>query len=205
MTSAHLALRRSEADKLTTPLLRIVTSGARMSRMIDQLLDFTRVRVGAGIPLVPRRLDLVPLLRQVMDELDDAYPDWVLTLEQQGDTWGTWDPDRLSQVFSNVVANSLQHGIPEEGLRVSIEGNAPDAVVVEVHNKGTVPDVLLPKLFEPMTGGQHRRDKSRGLGLGLYISQEILKAHGGRIDVRSSGKEGTTFTVLLPRNARGMP
>ena len=199
MMAANLVLMRDDSE-LTRPLLRIMTSGARMARMIDQLLDFTRVRVGAGIPLAAARTDAVSVLRQAMDELDDAHPDFRLTLEQTGDTFGTWDSDRLLQVFSNLVANALQHGIAEHGVQVTVDGTAAAHVVIAVHNMGAVPPELLSKVFDPMTGGQRRQPKSQGLGLGLHISREIVRAHGGRIAVRSSVGEGTTFSVELPRH-----
>jgi signal transduction histidine kinase len=110
-----------------------------------------------------------------------------------------WDGDRLSQVFSNLVANALQHGVPEHGVRVRIDGTGGDQVHVQIDNGGVIPAALLPKLFEPMAGGERRRDGSRGLGLGLYIGQEILRAHGGLIEVRSAEPAGTSFTVSLPR------
>src|SRR5262249_3223633 len=85
MMAAQLAAKRNESEPLFKPLARILTSGERMSRMIDQLLDFTRMRVGNGIRLEPRRFDLADLLRQMMDELDVANPDWALRLERAGD------------------------------------------------------------------------------------------------------------------------
>jgi len=199
MTAAQLALRRGESEKMVKPLARILTSGDRMARMIDQLLDFTRVRVGSGIPVERRRFDLVPLVRQVIDELDDANPDWQLGLEHAGDAEGPWDSDRLLQVFSNLVANAVQHGIPKHGVRVRIDGTRAELVRVEIHNMGAIPHDLLPKLFDPMSGGERRGGGSRGLGLGLYITQQIVKAHGGSIEVRSTDEDGTTFAVALPR------
>ena len=169
-----------------------------MARMIDQLLDFTRVRVGDGIPLAPKAVDLVPLVRQVIDELDDARPEVPLQLHSTGDTRGSWDADRLSQVFSNLVANAAQHGVPEHGCTVHIDGTEPDRLRVDVHNHGTIAADVLPHIFEPMTG-QRARDRSRGLGLGLFITQQILEAHGGTIQVRSNAESGTTFTLVLLR------
>lgn len=199
LTAAELALMQDESGTLIKPLSRILTSGRRMARMIDQLLDFTRVRVGVGIPIETKRLDLLSLLRHVMDELDDANPNWTLRLHHVGETEGSWDADRLSQVFSNLVANAVQHGRVEHGVTVRVDGTQPQLVVVDVHNMGAIPETLLPKVLEPLAAGERGRDKSRGLGLGLYISQQILRAHGGRIEVRSTEGEGTTFTVLLPR------
>jgi signal transduction histidine kinase len=169
--------------------------------MIDQLLDFTRLRVGAGIPIERKRCELEPLLRQAIDELEHARPAAQITIDSAGDTSGTWDADRLLQVFSNLVANSVQHGSPSEPARVSVDGSDGASVRVRVHNLGAIPEPLLPRLFEPMAAGERRRDRSQGLGLGLFISREIVKAHGGSIEVQSSEADGTAFTVVLPRSA----
>jgi PAS domain S-box-containing protein len=198
MTAAQVAMKRGDDEKILKPLSRIMNSGERMSRMIDQLLDFTRVRVGEGIPLSPRPIDVVVVLRQVIDELEGAHPTWKFLVESTGDTTGTWDPDRLLQVFSNLTGNAVQHGFVDEGVRLRVDGSASDRVFVEIWNRGRIPEEITAKLFEPMTGGKRRRDKSQGLGLGLFISQRIAEAHGGEISVRSTA-EGTLFTVSLPR------
>jgi signal transduction histidine kinase len=102
-------------------------------------------------------------------------------------------------VFSNLVANAMQHGTPGPIVSVRVDGTRLDVVHVEVHNHGAISLGLLPNLFEPMSGGEHRHARSQGLGLGLYISQQIVKGHGGSIEVRSSDASGTTFVVVLPR------
>jgi signal transduction histidine kinase len=172
--------------------------------MIDQLLDFTRVRVGNGIPLQIKEVDIVPILRQTLDELDDANPTCALKLEVTGDASGVWDEDRLAQVFSNLVGNAVQHGKPEAGVRVELHGTTPDCVSVRVTNAGSIPSDRLPRLFEPLMGGSEARDGSYGLGLGLFISHEIVRAHRGSILVASNDHDGTTFTVTLPRNPRNV-
>jgi signal transduction histidine kinase len=199
ITSARLAMVRDASDKLRKPLARILSSGDRMTRMIDQLLDFTRVRLGGGIPVAPAEIDLSALVRQVMDELDEANPDWTLRLSCAGDTFGRWDPDRLSQVFSNLVANAVRHGEPAHGVDVTVDGRAEASIRVTVHNMGTIPARRLPKLFEPLAGASRRPEKSQGLGLGLFITRELVRVHGGSIEVRSDDASGTTFTVTLPR------
>jgi signal transduction histidine kinase len=201
VTSARLAMTREGSDKLVKPLSRILNSGDRMTRMIDQLLDFTRVRLGGGIPLGRQAVDLAPVIRQVMDELDDAHPAWTLRFEARGNTDGLWDADRLSQVFSNLIANALHHGVPEGGVTVAIDGTASGHVRIDVRNAGTIPKELLPTIFDPLSGST-RRDKARGLGLGLYITSEIVKSHRGQIIARSNEQDGTTFSVVLPREAR---
>jgi len=199
VTSARLAMDRDSSEKLHKPLARILSSGNRMSRMIDQLLDFTRVRLGGGIAVDPVDVDLAAVVRQVMDELDEANPEWSLRLACHGDTSGRWDPDRLSQVFSNLVANAVRHGRPEHGVGVTLDGRGARAVRVTVHNMGAIPAERLPKLFEPLAGGGRGADNSQGLGLGLFITRELVCAHGGSIEVCSDDDAGTTFTVTLPR------
>jgi signal transduction histidine kinase len=202
ITSARVATARDEGERLVRPLGRILRSSERMARMIDQLLDFTRVRMGSGIPLNRQALNLPPLVRQVMDELDDAHPAWSLRLDELGDCRGCWDADRLSQVFSNLVGNALEHGQPEGGLEVVLDGSAAQHVRVEVRNRGEIPPDVLARLFEPLAGRARRLPGSRGLGLGLYITNEIVKAHGGEISARCDGTGQTTFTLLLPRDPR---
>jgi PAS domain S-box-containing protein len=199
MAAGQLVKKRSSDEKIVRPLERILNSGARMERMIDQLLDFTRVRVGHGIPLRPQAMDMVPLLKHVLDELDLANEHPRLRLEVKGDAKGTWDPDRLSQVFSNLVANALEHGDIQRGVYVFLDGTAAETVRIRVHNMGAVPPESISGMFDPMSGGAPRRARSQGLGLGLFITQEIARAHGGSIGVESSEAAGTTFTVLLPR------
>lgn len=204
MAAAQMAARRCEQGQLDKPLARIINSGERMATMIDQLLDFTRVRVGAGIPIEPRASDVCAIMGQAVDELSHAHPSWRFSIQGGvGDTTGRWDADRILQVFSNLVGNAVQHGSAEHGVSVFFDGSSADVVSVRVHNMGTIAAELLPRLFEPMAGGDRRRTNTRGLGLGLYISREILRAHGGDVEVATSDAEGTSFTVRLPRVAPG--
>jgi len=206
MTAAQLIKKRealSSDGRNAKALGRVLSSGERMSRMVEQLLDFTRLRVGGGIAIEPRGTDLAALARQAVDELDDTYPDCAVDLQLLGDTHGTWDADRLGQVLSNLVANAFQHGVPAAGIRVVVDGTAPDLVRVQVHNMGAIPGALIGQVFDPLTGGQRRRDRSRGLGMGLFITKRIVEAHGGDVTVSSNEVEGTTFTLTLPRAATG--
>jgi signal transduction histidine kinase len=197
ITSARLAMKRAENDRIEKPLSRILSSGDRMTRMIDQLLDLTRVRLGGGIPILPTECDLLPVVRQVIDELDGAHPASTLHATSLGDTSGSWDQDRLSQLFSNLVGNAVQHGVAAGVVAVTVDGRGVDSVRVAVHNRGVIPTDRLATLFEPLAA--QRLQKSTGLGLGLFITRELVRAHGGSIDVRSEQSAGTTFTVVLPR------
>lgn len=197
--TVQLALAQNTEPRLVMPLSKILSSSLRMGRMIDQLLDFTRVRMGGGLPIEPMSVDLVPIVRQVVDELASARAGSDVRFQHEGSAEGTWDPDRLAQVFSNLIGNALQHGVPGQGVRVHVDGSAPDAVTVEVHNLGAIPAALMPRLFAPLVSARDRPRGTRGLGLGLFISREIVAAHGGTIDVRSDEATGTVFRVVLPR------
>ena len=122
-----------------------------------------------------------------------------------GDSVGAWDPDRLAQVFSNLLGNAVQHGVAAGGVKVHIDGSAPERVRVAVHNQGCIPPHLFPRVFEPMSGAETRRSGSHGLGLGLFITEQVARAHGGAVSVESTEELGTTFTVWLPRTGRPDP
>jgi PAS domain S-box-containing protein len=201
MSAAQLVLMREEGhgDSRTKPLSRILSSGHRVTRMIDQLLDVTRARAGGGIPVEPLEADLADLCAQAIGELELRFPDWKIEREIVGKQDGRWDPDRILQAVSNLVSNAGQHGEAETPIRVRLDGRDPGQVTLEIHNRGAIPEALMPSLFDPFRGARARRDASRGLGLGLYIVKEIVRAHGGTVDVRSTPADGTTFTVQLPR------
>jgi two-component system sensor histidine kinase/response regulator len=118
---------------------------------------------------------------------------------QAGDLGGNWDGERLAQVASNLLGNALQHGEPTGVVRVTVDGARPDSVVIKVENSGTIPPDLLPQLFDPFRGARRQTGRTEGLGLGLYIVQQIVLAHGGSVDVQSGNDNRTTFVVRIPR------
>lgn len=200
INATQLVLYRDEGeeDPVLVPLRRALSSGQRMTRLIEQLLDFTRVRRGGGIELNLHEADLANICGQVLKELELAYPDWKLHVESLGDLGGAWDGDRLLQVFSNLMSNAGEHGTPGTDILVRLDGTAPDYVSIEVHNSGAIPQTLIPDIFSPFRGARQRGSRD-GLGLGLFITNEIVRTHGGTVDVASSEAAGTTFTVNLPR------
>ncbi len=203
VNTAQLALRRDEGSRLSKALTRIISASERMTRMIEQLLDFTRTRIGGGIPLDPKDTELGALVRHVLDEVEDANPEKAVAIEMSGDLDGYWDADRLAQVVSNLAGNAVSHGASGSPVKVHVDGTQADLVVLRVWNAGVVRPEMLEVMFEPFRGTGIRRDTAKGLGLGLYITQQIVLAHGGSIAVISAPDEGTTtFTVTLPRRAR---
>jgi PAS domain S-box-containing protein len=208
MTAAQILLMRSEGkgegrdSDSAKPLSRIVTSGQRMTRMIDQLLDLTRARSSLGIQIQARDTNLHDLCAQAIGELELANPDWVIQQASSGDLCGEWDPDRLLQVISNLVANAGHHGRPGSPIAVELDGSGNDLVRFAIHNRGAIAEAMLPHVFDPLRSARHGHGHS-GLGLGLYIVKEIVRAHAGQVEVASSEPAGTTFMVELPRSCRG--
>ena len=204
LNSAALGLRqceRGDVDRIARPLNRIVSSGERMSRLIAQLLDFTRIRVGQGFDLTLRAFDLEDVVRRVAEELEEARAETWLDLEKVGDTRGEWDADRLAQAFSNLLGNALQHGGPNSSVRVRLDGSDPDLVSASVQNDGAIPSSVMGTLFVPLAPRDASRDQRAGLGLGLFITREIVRAHAGSVEVTSSDTAGTCFTLKVPRSS----
>jgi signal transduction histidine kinase len=192
-------LRDVDAERARTVGTRILTSGERMSRMIDQILEWTRLRAGAGwVHLMPAVCDLGAVTDEVVAELRGRKADTAIVVEASGDLRGTWDADRLAQVISNLVGNALDHA-SSPGVRVTLEGAGAE-VRLAVKNAGVVEDDLLPVIFEPFRGrATGAKTRGRGLGLGLYITRQIVLAHGGHVDVERGPDATVTFVVTLPR------
>lgn len=199
MMSASLMVRSPELPpQLARTVGRILSNGERIAGMVSDLLDFTRGRLGEGIPVAPTAIDLEPIAVQVVDELEQVHPSRRILYEARGNTLGVWDGPRIGQVISNLVGNALEHGEPERPVRVALDAGV-DVVRVSVHNEGTpIPPDVIERVFDPFCRGGSK--VSGGLGLGLFIASEITRAHGGTINVTSSDG-GTTFTVSLPRDA----
>jgi signal transduction histidine kinase len=198
--SAELLLRREGLDdRLRGGLHRILESADRANRLIRDLLDFTQARMGQQLPVKRQQMDLHAIAGQVVDELRQAAPGRRLELDCQGDGQGAWDPDRVTQVLTNLLTNALQYSPAESPIRVTVRGEA-ESVILAVSNEGPpIPAHLLPTLFEPMTRGTQEGGERRSIGLGLFIVDQIVRAHGGHVDVRSREVEGTVFRVHLPR------
>jgi len=173
--------------------------GMRMKRMIDDLLIFTRSRLGDAMPVSFTPQDMGRVCTDAVDEVRASYPDARIELRMSGDVRGRWDGSRLSQLLVNLLTNGVRYGTGS----VTVEAGGDDShVTLVVSNEGNpIPEHALPTLFDPLTraGPPDRRGTAAGMGLGLYICRCIASAHQGTIGVTSS-ESGTRFTVSLPRS-----
>ncbi len=197
---ASLIKHKTTADSpLASTAGRIVKSGERATRLIRDLLDFTQVRLGGGVPIERRAADIHLVCSQAIEEIALNYPERQIVHAPEGDGHGAWDADRLAQVVGNLVRNAVSYGAPGAPITVCSTGDAT-TVTIHVHNHGKpIPGDVLPTLFEPFKRGERKHDPERSVGLGLFIVREIVAAHGGHVEVRSDADDGTSFQVALPR------
>lgn len=200
---ADIELKKWPGDARHAPL--ILRSVAQMKALLDDLVEFTRYRLGGGLSLAPSHLLLDQFARNTLDEIDAISSGRVLTLECQGDMEGEWDARRLHQALSNLVFNALKYGFPSSPVCVSLDGTSKDEVRLTVRNTGKpIPPELLPRLFDLLVreGREDSGDVSQlagaNLGLGLHVVREIALAHGGSVDAIST-EEATQFRLCLPR------
>jgi signal transduction histidine kinase len=199
MTARMMILRQELPPDGQKRIERVISSGQRMHRMIAQILDVTRARLGDGIPVTPNQVcDVSVVVARIVEEARAANPWRIIDLHVDGPSQARMDCDRFEQVVSNLLGNALTHGAPGTPIRVEV-GSRGDRASVSVHNEGTPIDpAFLPVLFDPFQRGRPNRG-SDGLGLGLYISDRIVRAHGGEILVESSALRGTRFEAIIPR------
>ena len=204
ITSSTFMIDTGELEEPNRTLVaRIATSARRMNHMVLDLLDFTRTRFGDAIPIVRAETDGRKVIHDVISEVAATYPNVRMQLETSGDLHGSWDSDRLTQALINLIANAAQHGSDKSPIMIVARGLEKE-IEIAVQNEGPViPREQVRQIFQAMkhTPGISGRDR-RHLGLGLYIVEKIVDAHGGSIGVESTKADGTTFTVRLPRRPR---
>ena len=203
LQSAHLVMRPDCTERVRSAAsARIVSSGARMTAMISDLLDFARTRLGDKLPLAPAPMNLCDSCKAAVDEIAILHDGRPFSFDSPCEYTGKWDRARVEQMLSNLVGNAAQHGKPGTPVRVTA-GEREGFVCVSIHNEGDpIPRDQFRRIFEPLARGSATEMKTsasgRSLGLGLYIAREIAKAHGGRLELSSSNESGTVFTALLP-------
>jgi two-component system, sensor histidine kinase and response regulator len=197
LASQALGLPEGAPGRVPGALAMQSRAAARMKRMIDELLDFTRSRPETGMPVHRQPTDLARVARAVVDEMGPGWPGRELRLATTGPCMGLWDPDRLAQVCSNLIGNALEHSTAKSPIEVRVAASA-NVAELSVSNAGAViPPEVLATLFEPFRRGQGVKPSSQGVGLGLYIVAQIVRAHGGTVSAKSTSAQ-TQFEVALP-------
>ncbi len=199
MLSAELAVHMGTLSERQTMLInKVLESARRMSDLINNLLDVTRARFGSGLPVVRAMMNMGFVAQQVVDEVQMVHPHRPIELTMSGGLMGDWDKARIGQVFSNLLGNAIQYGFQGSPIRVDLAGMS-GAVTLTVGNEGVpIPPEKMGMIFNPLTRGLSDKGSSGSLGLGLYITKEVVLAHGGAIGVTSSEANGTIFTAYFP-------
>lgn len=202
--SAEILKRTSNPnERHMTLLTQIESSTARVRSIVTDLLDLAKARLGTGIPLIRAPMSLSGLCVSIVEEMRVQHPDRPIDLQVEDNVKGDWDATRLGQVMSNLLSNAMQYGLAGSTIKVTL-AQAATTVLISVHNNGDpIPRTHLESIFESFTRAPGRGDpltgESQNLGLGLFISREIVNAHGGSISATSTQAEGTTFSIRLPR------
>jgi signal transduction histidine kinase len=202
--SAVLAMPAlSDSSRLLTAA-RVKRAAKIMSNLIADLLEYTRSRLGRGMPIERSACDLRQACEEALDAARASEPEQEFVAHVSGDLQIRADCSRLRQVLSNLLSNAVQHGDKRAPVSLSARGEE-DAIVLAIANSGNpIPAEALPVIFEPLvqvptTAFELNSRPRTSLGLGLFIVREIVRGHQGTIDVQSSAGTGTVFTIRLPR------
>jgi signal transduction histidine kinase len=206
MGASYIIQHPTASAKCIQSAGRITACIKRCNEMVSDLLDYARSKLGQGIPMSPHGVNLRDVCTATIEEVESAHPGRTITAVYSGELNGTWDSSRIAQLLGNLLTNALKHGHANTPVLRSASG-ANGTVAVEIHNDGPpIPLSARDSLFNPLyLQGSVEGPLpfgSSGLGLGLYICREIAVAHAGDIEVKSSLRSGTSFTVTLPQHSR---
>ena len=202
--STEMLERKITLDANALNYVKAIKTGARhMQAMVSDLLEFVRSRLGTQLPVEPCAMNLAQACQTALDQAGAGHPKCEQSLQVNGNVEGHWDPRRLDQLLQNLIGNALQHGASEGAVTLILNGT-DDHVTLRVHNNGTpIAEEALATLFDPLVRSPSEDighpGASTSLGLGLFIVKEVVDAHHGSIEVSSTEAEGTTFTVVLPK------
>lgn len=190
-------------DPRLAPLVERIASGAaRTTRLLDELLEYSRSGLGVGMSIDRRECDLRDELREETEILRAALPEIAITLDHEGCAKGHFDASRLREAIRNLVTNAAKYGDPESEIGISIVGQ-PQHLAIAVTNRGpALPAGSEAAMFDPLRRGPTAAatGEATSMGLGLFIVREVVLAHGGVVEARS-GEGRTCFEILIPRRA----
>lgn len=210
VTGASFMMQAADiAPKYVLVATRMFNSARRMSKLINDLIDFTRTHLGPGIPIRVRQGSVVAVCEEVVNELRTFHAEQMIELHLPPQLDAIFDESRLAQVLSNLIGNAIQYGSADAAVTVRVTADEKDVVItVNNHGQAIAPDKL-SSIFDPMVriaasvNASNDHTERTSLGIGLFISREIVHAHGGKIDLASTERDGTTFTVTMPRLPKG--
>jgi signal transduction histidine kinase len=202
--SAEMLTRKVEQDEKSLYYISQIRNSTRhMGTMVADLLEFVKSRLGSGLPVDRKRMDLATACREAVEEAFAGSQGPAPVIEIKGDTQGSWDGARMGQLLQNLIGNAIQHGTADKAITVRLTGGE-STVELTVHNDGLpIAEDAIGTIFDPLvrsvSENADARSSSTSLGLGLFIVKEVVNAHGGSITVTSNVGDGTTFSVVLPR------
>jgi len=207
---AGIVLEKTDgASKGGTLGRRIQSSSNRMQRMIGQVLDMSRIDRGLDLGVALERVDLAALVEDMVEEARLAYPAIVYDLRIEGPAVVTADGGRLGQVLSNLLSNARHHGEPKHPIEILLRREDGQAAVSVANAGAPIPHEIESGLFNPFKRSSLNNPRNRtGMGLGLYIAQQIVREHQGEIAYRheaGAGGQGigtVIFTLRLPLAAQ---
>src|SRR5215510_3215707 len=201
LISSRALLAAGGVGNAPDEILGVIERGAqRMTHLIDDLLDLALARGGDRMTLRRASTDLGALVREVGAEVGTTSPGAPINIETRGSLVGEWDRTRLAEALTNLVSNAVAHGSPGKPITVTASGDGDANVTISITNEGgAIPHDRISGLFDPMHSTAAEPAERNHLGLGLYIVNRIVEAHGGSIYVRSSNEHGTTFRITMPR------
>jgi signal transduction histidine kinase len=179
---------------------RIYQNVGRINRLVDDLAILVRSRTSLGLPLSKESFDMGALTEETLEEIKLSNPNAIFKIEKSGDVTGTWDKLRLQQMIFNLASNAVTHSSDQQARIVVRE--ADTEVVWRISNRSKpIPEDEQQQIFEPFVhkGDSASAQPSSGLGIGLFVVREIVEAHNGSIEAVFNERQGTTFTVRLPR------
>jgi len=202
LTATGAVLRLLANEPQSAKALELLAHGrqsvTRMSTLINDILDFARSRLGNGIEIDrSRKTELRPVLSQAVEEIRLANPDAALHEEYSFEDPLNCDSERIAQLVSNLLSNAVTHGARGKPVTVTARDDGSEFLLSVANTGDPIPRETMDLLFEPFTRAE-TRESQNGLGLGLFIAQQIAKGHGGLLTAQSDEQQ-TVFTLRMPR------
>lgn len=198
----HLCRQQAEAGREVDPevLRRAENQVGRLRRLIEDLLDMSRLETGK-LPIMPRKVKLKRLIKKIMDPwLRGDHGERICLTLPEGPVEAWVDPDRIDQVLTNVVDNAVKHGRADGEVQVVLD-RTEEEIILTVGDEGDgIPPEVIDRVFDRYFFAEEdqRRTRKKSMGIGLYLSRQIVEEHGGRIAISSNSGQPTVVTITLP-------